>query len=111
MAFKLYQNKSSLNNKNCRMVRGGTTEISGQFLGYWDKATFPTDNITDVKFTITSDYAFRADKISYKLYGRDDFQWLVLQYNNIVDINEELTVGSVLILPSYARTLYNLTSD
>lgn len=111
MTFKLYQNKSSLSNKNCRLVRGGSAKQEGIFVGYWNKIKFPTDKITDVKFTITADYAFRPDKISYKMYGRDDFQWLVLQYNNIIDINEELTIGTVLILPSYSRTLYNLTSD
>lgn len=110
MTFKLYKDKSSLDNPNCRLVRGGTIEKNGIFLGYWNKFTFPTD-ITDQKFTITLDYAFRPDKISYKLYGRDDFAWLILQYNSIVDINEEMRVGAVLMVPSYSRTIFNLTSD
>jgi hypothetical protein len=111
MAFKLYQDKSSLQNPNCRMVRGGTPDTVGNFLGYWEKLEIPKDPITDETFTITLDFAFRADKISYKLYGRDDFEWLILQYNNVIDINEELGVGAILIVPSYARTMYNLMNN
>jgi len=111
MAFVLYQNKSSLDNKNCRMVQGGTTDVVGNFLGWWEKREIPRDDVTDVQFIITADYAFRADKISYKLYGRDDYDWLVLEYNNIVDVNEELGVGVILTLPSYDRAMYNLTND
>lgn len=111
MAFKLYQNKSVLQQKNSRYVQGGTAEIVGNFVGYWTPIDLPHDDITDQKFTITADFAYRADKIAYKLYGRSDFQWLVLQYNNIVDIVEELGIGAVLIVPSYTRAIYNLTGN
>ena len=111
MSFVLYQNKSSLDQPNCRLVRGGTAELDGNFVGYWTKLNLPRDPVTDQKFTITKDFEFRADKISYVLYGTDYYQWLVLEYNNIVDIIEELAVGNVLIVPSYNRTLYNLVSS
>jgi hypothetical protein len=111
MTFKLYQEKSSLLKPNSRMVRGGTATQIGNFIGPWEKREIPKDSVTDTKFTITLDYAYRPDKISAKLYGRDDFAWIILQYNNIVDINEEMGVGMVLIVPSYSRVLYNLTSD
>jgi hypothetical protein len=111
MAFVLYQNKSSLDQKNCRLVQGGTTEMDGNFLAYWEKKEILDNQLDDQIFTITADYAFRPDKISYKLYGRSDFMWIVLQYNNIVDINEELGIGVVLTVPSYGRVLYNITGN
>lgn len=93
------------------MVQGGTTDVVGNFLGWWEKREFPHDDINDLKFTITSDYAYRPDKIAYKLYGRDDFAWIVLQYNNIVDINEEMGVGAILRVPSYDRALFDITGN
>jgi hypothetical protein len=110
MAFKLYQNKSSLDRKYSRLVAGGTTELIGNFLGWWEKADIPTNFLDDGKFTITKEFEHRPDKIAYYVYGREDFMWLVLQYNNIVDINEELVSGKVLKLPSYSRAMYNLVN-
>ena len=111
MAFKLYTDKSSLDQPYSRLVLGGTVDVldNGQFLGWWEKDEFPTAT-DDIKFTVTLQYQGRPDKISYFMYGREDLQWLVLQYNNIVDINEELVTGAVLTLPSYQRALYSLTS-
>lgn len=111
MTFILYQNKSSLDNKNCRLVQGGSTDTIGTFLGWWEKRKIAHDDVTDLQFVITADYAFRPDKISYKLYGRDDYDWIILQYNNIIDINEEMTIGTVLTVPSYDRAMYNLTNN
>lgn len=113
MAFKLYTDKSSLNRQYSRMVLGGTTDVlqDGKVLGWWEMKEFPKDHNDDVNFIITSEYAGRPDKISYYMYGREDFMWLVLQYNNIVDINEELVAGVTLTLPSYKRTLYSLVNE
>lgn len=111
MAFKLYQNKSSLDRKYSRMVAGGTTDQVGNFLGWWEKKNIPKDELDDGKFTVTVEFAFRPDKIAYYVYGREDFMWLVLQYNDIIDINEELATGAVLVLPSYSRAMYNLVND
>jgi hypothetical protein len=111
--FKLYTDKSSLDRKYSRMVLGGTVDQldNGTVLGWWEKKEFPRDQVDDVKFIITLPYEKRPDKISYYMYGREDLAWLVLQYNNIVDINEELISGVTLTLPSYQRTLYSLANE
>jgi len=93
------------------MVAGGTTDNLGNFLGWWEKLPFEKNSATDIQFTITLFYAYRPDKIAYEIYGREDYQWLVLQYNNIVDINEELSAGKIIVLPSYDRAMYSLTND
>lgn len=113
MAFKLYTDKSSLNRKYSRVVLGGTIDVldDGKVLGWWEKNEFPTNQNDDVNFVITSEYECRPDKISYYMYGREDLMWLVLQYNNIIDINEELVAGKTLVLPSYQRALYSLVNN
>lgn len=111
--FKLYTDKSSLNRKFSRIVLGGTTDVlnDGKSLGWWEMKDFPKNQSDDVDFYISSEYALRPDKISYKMYGREDFMWLVLQYNDIIDINEELIAGKTIRLPSYKRTLYSLANE
>lgn len=109
MAFKLYSNKSSLDQKLSRQVIGGTIETDGIFLGWWNKKVIPRDDLTDIEFEIPTDLAYRADKISYRVYNRDDYQWLILQYNNIVDVNEELYPGAIIYVPSYNRVIYDIS--
>lgn len=113
MTFKLYTDKSSLNRKYSRIVLGGTTDVlnDGRELGWWEKKEFPKNQNDDINFIITLEYSCRPDKISYYMYGREDLMWLVLQYNNIVDINEELIAGKTITLPSYQRTLYSLANE
>lgn len=113
MTFKLYTDKTSLDRKYSRIVLGGTTDVlnDGKELGWWEKKEFPRNQNDDVIFNITTEYEGRPDKISYFMYGREDLMWLVLQYNNIIDINEELVAGKYIILPSYKRTLYSLANE
>ena len=110
MAFKLYPDKSSLRKKNSRMLQGGISERSDNFIGWWERDELPRDDITDTVYTISKAYEFKPDLISYDFYGRNDLGWLVLQYNKIVDINEELAVGKTIVLPSKSRAFYQMLS-
>jgi len=68
------------------------------------------DEITDIIYVIPVVYAGKPDLIAFDYYGRNDLGWLVLQYNNIVDINEELTVGKTIRLPAKRRVFYSILS-
>lgn len=103
MAFKLYTNKSSLDNKYSRFVATGSAKMDGIFLSYWDNITIPDNPSDDIIVMITSEVAYRPDKIAKIVYDREDLMSIILQYNNIIDINEELGVGVKLKLPSYDR--------
>lgn len=111
MTFRLYSNKNSLDRKYSRFVVGGKTYQVGDFLGWWEKKDIPKNALDDIKFIITSEFSLRPDKIAKYVYGREDFQWLVLQYNTIVDINEELVTGKTIILPSYQRVMFNIINE
>lgn len=112
MTFKLYDDKSSVLKKNTRYVQGGTTEIFPNRLGLWEKRTdIERDAITDGEFTITARYARRPDRIAYAYYQRNDLQWLILQYNNIVDINTEFVTGRLIYLPSPLRVFSEILTN
>ena len=107
--FKSYSNKRSTLKKYSRFAQGGTVDIFKKRLGWWEKFIINKNNADDIIFEVTSKFSNRADRISYELYGRADLDWLILQYNNIIDINEELTVGKILKAPSKNRVFYELT--
>lgn len=108
--FKLYTDKSSLNVPYSRMSIGGTVDVlnNGSVLGWWEKKEIEHDAVDDITITVPKNMECRPDIISYLMYKREDLAWLVLQYNNIVDINEELIAGSIITLPSYQRVMYNI---
>lgn len=107
--FKEYDKKSSLDVVRGRYNKGGKTEKFPKRLGWWDRTLDTTRQIDDVTFIITNDVEFREDMISAAVYGRDDLGWLILQYNNIVDINEELKTNTILYMPSPKRALSDIT--
>jgi len=108
MAFKLYDDKSSVLKKTSRYVQGGFSDVGEKFIRWWERTPIQRDDITDIIYTIELRYAGAPDAIAYLYYGRNDLGWIVLQYNNIVDINEELAVGKVISLPSRNRVFYDI---
>jgi len=108
MAFKLYPDKSSVRKKNSRYVQGGISDVGKRFIRWWERDTFKHDDITDFVYTIDAIYDGKPDLIAYDFYGRNDLGWLVLQYNNIVDITEELATGKTIVLPDKNRVFYEI---
>ncbi len=92
----------------CRYVLGGTTDVYVNRLGYWKMANIPHNQPDDIIFGLDSKTQFRPDLISYKYYNQTSFDWLVLQYNYIVDINEEFIIGKTFSIPSYSRLFSNI---
>jgi hypothetical protein len=96
------QPTSSANNTVSRYVQGGVTDVYANRLGWWDGFTFPPSS-DDVSFTLESKYNQRPDLLAYDMYGKSLLVWFVLQYNGIVDINEEFITGAVIRLPTKSR--------
>lgn len=90
-----------------RYVDGGAVEAYPTRIGWWERTVLAT-SVTDVTLTIESKYDKRPDLMSYDLYGRANLQWLILQYNNIVDINTEFVEGAQITLPTRARVFSEL---
>lgn len=94
---------SSLNDTRSRYVMGGKSYTQGNRIGWWERQIMPFRN-DDTVFTITSRrYVGRADLIAYDYLGTEDLEWLVLQYNTILDPMLELQLGVNIRLPALSR--------
>lgn len=103
-------NMNSTDGKRSRYVQGGTTERYSTRLGWWERQILEK-NTTDVAVTITSKYALRPDLLAAEFYGDSRLQWLVLQFNNIVDINIEFVEGKEILLPSPSRVTFGMLNN
>ena len=109
--FLLYNDKSSVLKKNTRYVQGGVTDIFPNSLGWWEEADIPTHQVDDILFTITAAYDKRPDKVAFQFYGRTDITWLVLQYNQIVDVNTQFISGMDIWVPSSSRVFSDILTN
>lgn len=97
---------TSIRQENGRYTQGGITDyhpttignISSERLGWWEKRYINT-RYDDVFFVISKANESRPDLISYHVYGKSEFAWLIMQYNNVVDPIEELLRGTKIRLP------------
>lgn len=95
---------SSADEKKSRYVAGGTSEVFSNRIGWWDRTVMPFQN-DDIIFTVDQEYAGRPDKISDIVYGTTKYNWVVLLYNTILDLDTELCAGCVIRLPTPTRLL------
>ncbi len=109
-SFLLYKDKSSLRKKNSRMLQGGIAEYDDTYIGWWERDNLDKDDITDITYKINKVYEGKPDLIAYDYYGKNGLGWIVLQYNNIVDVTEELAAGKLILLPSKSRVFYKFLS-
>lgn len=97
--YKEYTNKSSLDKHNSRLVQGGKTTQTGNKLSWWERYTLAED-VNAISILLDSTFANRPDIVAYEYYGTSKLEWVILQYNNIVDVREEFTVGKTIVIPS-----------
>jgi hypothetical protein len=96
---------SSVKRKDTRYVQGGKAETTKKYVGWWERSntlisSAPDDIVID---SLPLIYEGRPDLLSYDLYDNNNLEWIILQYNSIVDINEEFVEGARLVVPSVAR--------
>jgi len=100
---------SSVQDKQSRYVQGGETNVYSNRLGWWERETIPTAD-DDIEVNIVARYDGRPDLMAFDLYGKAAYMWVILQFNGILDINTEFTKGTVLRVPSYQRTVFDITT-
>lgn len=101
--MSIYKNSSK--NRNSRYVQGSTSiDQYNNRLGWCERKVFEK-SFTDITVTILPNEEHKPDFLAYRVYGRESLMWLVLQYNNIVDITEEFIAGVELVLPSPDRVM------
>lgn len=98
----------AIDNARSRYSQGGTSEEFRRRTGWWERDLTLTENRdSDEIIKITSQYDKRPDLMAVDVYGSALLQWLILQYNNIVDINEEFVAGKFIKLPIAQRVLFD----
>lgn len=112
MKYKLYDKKSSIFKNYSRYVQGGNTDIFSNRLGWWEQLDLKENQFNDIIISpLIAAYDKRPDLLSFAVYGRTDFEWVILQYNNIVDINEEFVTGATIIMPNKMRILGDIMTN
>lgn len=104
--FREYENKSSIQKRLSRYTQGGTTERLGDKLGWWERRNIVLDDINEIVYTIDIQTNKRPDKVAHQYFNSTELEWVILEYNNIVDVNEEFIYGKKILIPSnqYVRT-------
>jgi len=87
---------------NTRYTRGGVSDVYNTRVGWWERNVLGED-ATDLFFDVSSKTALRPDLIAYEVYGSTTYMWVVLQFNNIIDVNETLIEGATIKLPTPTR--------
>ncbi len=101
------QETNSVEQQYSRYVQGGLTDRYNNRLGWWERRIMKRRD-DDYNIIVAVEEAGRPDIISNQVYGQDKYAWLVLQYNNIVDIATELIPGKKLVLPHQQRLLLDI---
>jgi len=96
-------------NKNGRFINGGTVQFAGDFLGWWERRVIP-QQIDDQFIELDAVYEKRPDLIARAFLSDERMMWLVLQYNNVIDVETELLAGTVIRLPHPKRIVELATS-
>lgn len=109
--FRLFEDKTSLAKRFSRMLNGGDTSRKGNKLGWWERRQIERDTFSDILFELQARHVNRPDLVAFEVYGNAQLTWLVLQYNNIVDIELEFLAGKVITLPSPNRTFSNIVTE
>ena len=95
------QTNSTLVNHS-RYVSGGQTEVNSKRLEWWERATFSFSESDDT-YVVDSKTAGRIDLIAASFLGDSHLWWLIAQYNSILDVFDEISVGRILRIPNTSR--------
>ncbi len=102
MTTRTGRQKNVSDSPSSRYTQGGEVDVYPTRVGWWEKRKIEQDD-TDIVIEIQPHEEKRPDLIAYNAYKRENLGWVVLQFNNIVDIETELLVGKEIRLPSIRR--------
>lgn len=110
MAYSTGRTKNSVLSKTSRQVQGGLTDKYSNRLGWWER--FPLERRSDdITYVISNEEDRRPDLIAKRVYSQTKLAWLVLQYNNIVDVETEFRTGTTIYLPTQERVIVEIMTQ
>lgn len=86
----------------------GSRKQSAESLLDWLSASYVDlyDNIAQfTKFQVTDMELGQPDLIAYKCYGNEQYDWLIMNANGIVDPYNDLYIGQILRIPDLQQAL------
>ena len=86
-----------------RQNKGGKILTDGN-KQFWKRDVIP-QALTDFNITLDAKYDQNPDLLSEDLYGTTKLEWLILQFNNIIDPWTEFRTGSTIRLMVKTRAL------
>jgi len=93
---------NSVLKRTTRYVSGGQTEVNSLGLEWWERINIERA-IDDQLFIIDETTAGRLDRIAHEYLGDSRLWWIIAQFNNILDVHEEVVVGAEIYIPSKER--------
>ena len=87
-----------------RYVKGGTTEVLANRLGWWERNIMPHQD-DDIVIQVTGTMVANPAEIAQRVYGNPNYAWLVRQYNTVLDEDIDLADGTIIVLPTQDRIL------
>jgi hypothetical protein len=102
--------KISTDQRLSRYVQGGLTDKFSDRVGWWERFVWERQN-DDIIHVISSIQDRRPSLVAKLFYGQERLTWLVLQYNNIVDIETEFRTGTEIRLPTQLRVFSQITTQ
>lgn len=96
--------------RESRYTQGGLTDRYPTRVGWWERKELKKDDL-DITVVIQPAEDRRPDLLAYRVYGKSNLQWLVLQYNAIVDIETEFTTGTEIRLPQPRRVSLDILNQ
>ena len=102
--------KSSIERKRSRYTQGGRTDVYPTRLGWWERETIDS-SVDDITLKIIAPHNRRPDLVANDYYGDPTLAWIILQYNNILDINTEFVAGKTITIPSPTRVQLDLLNS
>jgi len=100
--YKQYQFKTSLSRSKSRMVQGGTSTVIGDKISWIERRDISAiGDSNDISVVLDITTVYRLDRLAFKYYRNSELEWVILQYNDIVDVSD-LSIGDVIRIPSNA---------
>jgi hypothetical protein len=94
--------KNSLNRRDSRYVSGGTTEFKNNKIEWWERNVIASSK-DDIVYYVEKKFNGRLDLIATLFLGEPKYAWVIAQYNNILDMHDEVKEGAIIYIPTLEK--------
>lgn len=100
-----------INKRYSRYTQGGQSIISiNNKVKWWERRKINKSD-DDLIIEIMPRFNKRPDRLAFELYGKSELAWILLQYNTILDINDEFITGKFINAPHPNRVIFDILNQ